>query len=156
MISIALNPFIFKLIKPVHKWIKSCPGLVNLFERAKDPLSDLPLTSKEALEKHVVLVGYGRVAGVLRRYFLKKMIPFVIIEENREIIHSLRATNFSAIYGNAAHPYVLVQAHMDRASMIIVGIPDTVDIRNIVQYATQLNQKSSSSFVQMMRKKPYY
>lgn len=66
LISIAINPLLFKLINPVHTWVKSYPKLLNFFERSNDPLTELPLTTqKEYLVGQMVLVGYGREEAVL-------------------------------------------------------------------------------------------
>lgn len=140
LISIGINPLVFKLINPVHAWIKSYPRLLAFFERSGDPLAELPMTTtEEYLEGQVVLVGYGRVGKRVAHLLSEKAIPFVVVEDNREIIESLRATNFPAVYGDASDPSVLIQSHIARASMLIIVIADTVHVRKMIQYAYQLN-----------------
>lgn len=140
LISIAINPLIFKLINPVHAWIKSYTRLFSFFERSSDPLAELPMTTKEEyLEGQVVLVGYGRVGKRIAQLLAEKAIPFVVVEENREIIENLRATNFAAVYGDASEPSVLIQSHIARASMLIIVIADTVYVGKMIRYACQLN-----------------
>lgn len=142
LISIAINPLIFKLINPIHVWIKSYPRLIGFFERSSDPLAELPMTTKaEYLEGQVVLVGYGRVGKRVAHLLSEKAIPFVVVDENREVIESLRATNFPAVYGDASDPSVLIQSHIARASMLIIVISDTVHVRNMIRFACQLNPK---------------
>lgn len=140
LISIAINPMIFKLISPVHAWIKSYPRLIGFFERPGDPLAQLPMTTKEEyLERQVVLVGYGRVGKRIAHLLFEKAIPFVVIEDNREIIENLRATNFPAVYGDASDLSVLIQSNITRASMLIIVISDTVHVGKMIRYACQLN-----------------
>ncbi len=140
LISIGINPLVFKLITPVHAWIKSYPRLLAFFERSGDPLAELPMATKEEyLDGQVVLVGYGRVGKRVAHLLSEKAIPFVVVEDNREIIESLRATNFRAVYGDASNPSVLIQSHISRASMLIIVIANTIHVRTMIQYAYQLN-----------------
>lgn len=142
LISIAINPLIFKLINPVHAWIKSHPRLLSFFERSGDPLAELPMTTKEEyLSGQVVLVGYGRVGKRVAHLLSEKNIPYVVIEENRELITSLRASGLPSVYGDASEPSVLIQSHIVHASLLMILIADTVHLRKIIHYAYQLNPK---------------
>src|SRR3990167_2387741 len=62
IISIALNPLVFRAIEPAQAWIRARSKLARLLERPDDPLAELPMTVDPArLTGHVLLVGYGRV-----------------------------------------------------------------------------------------------
>lgn len=140
LISIAINPLIFRLITPIHAWIRSYPKLAKIFVRFDDPLSELPITTtKEYLEQQVVLVGYGRVGQRIAKLLSEKKIPYVVIDENRELITRLRAAGVPTVYGDAADPSVLVQGHIARASMLMIAVSDTVHVRKMIQYAQKLN-----------------
>lgn len=140
LISIAINPLIFKLINPVLTWIKSHPRLFSFFERSDDPLAELPMsTTEEYLEGQVVLVGYGRVGKRIAQLLSENSIPFVVVDENRETIENLRAANLPAVYGDATDPSVLIQSHIARASMLIIVTSDTFNVRKTIQYAQTLN-----------------
>ncbi len=140
LISIAINPLIFKLIRPIHAWAKSHPKLIEIFERSKDPLTELPMTTKEEyLARQVVLVGYGRVGKRIAQLLSEKAVPYVVVDDNRELIESLRVSGIPAVYGDASEPSVLIQSHIAHASMLIIVISDTVHVRKMIYYATQLN-----------------
>ncbi|HAU0968305.1 TPA: sodium:proton antiporter [Legionella pneumophila] len=142
LISIAINPLVFKLVNPVLAWINSCPGLLHFLERAQDSLTELPMSTKDDyLAGQVVLVGYGRVGKRVAHLLSEKNIPYVVVEENRELIASLRAAGFPAVYGDASEPSVLIQSHIAHASMLMIVIADTIYLRKIIQYAHQLNPK---------------
>lgn len=142
LISIAINPLIFKLIGPILAWAKSHPEFTSIFERSNDPLAELPTTTKEKyLSGQVVLVGYGRVGRRIASLLSEKAIPYVVVDENRELIVRLRASGVPAVYGEASDPSVLVQGHIARASMLIIAISDTVNVRRMMQYAYQLNPR---------------
>ncbi|CAM2878283.1 cation:proton antiporter [Legionella worsleiensis] len=140
LISIAINPLVFKLINPIYNTIKSYPRLFSLFESSDDPLAELPMTTKEDyLAGQVVLIGYGRVGKHIVQLLAPKNIPFVVVDENRQTISTLRAANFQAVYGDAANPSVLVQSHIARADMLMIAISDVVKIRKMIQCAQTLN-----------------
>ncbi|WP_298626471.1 cation:proton antiporter [uncultured Legionella sp.] len=140
LISIAINPIIFKLILPIHAWAKSRYKLAGGFERSADPLMELPTTvSREQLEGQVVLVGYGRVGKRIAHLLSEHGIPYVVVDENREIVTRLRASGIPAVYGDASEPAVLIQSHIARASMLMIVITDTVQVRKMIQCSQQLN-----------------
>ncbi|MGM9452271.1 cation:proton antiporter domain-containing protein [Legionella bozemanae] len=140
LISIAINPLVFKLIKPVHAWIKSYPRLLSFLGRAHDSLTELPTSTQEKyLSGQVVLVGYGRVGKRVAHLLSERKIHYVVIEENRELIKSLRASGFPAVYGNASEPSVLIQSHIAHARMLMIVIADTVHVRKMIHYALELN-----------------
>lgn len=140
IISIAMNPLIFKLINPVHNWVKSHPTILALFERGNDPLAELPLTTQdEYLAGQVVLVGYGRVGKRIANLLTEHTIPFVVVDENRDIIIQLREADMAAVYGDASEPSVLIQGHIARASMLMIVVSDTVHVRKMIACARALN-----------------
>ncbi|KTD17401.1 YbaL family putative K(+) efflux transporter [Legionella jordanis] len=142
IISIALNPLLFKLITPLQK-LASRINLVRfhpVFKRSEDPLAALPSTVQEKyLAGQVVLVGYGRVGERIAHMLSEQNIPYVVIDENRETIKRLRAAGHPAVYGDASEPTVLIQGHIARAGMLIIAMSDTVQVRTMIHYAKQLN-----------------
>ncbi|MBN9229436.1 MAG: sodium:proton antiporter [Legionella sp. 40-6] len=142
IISIALNPLVFSLVNPMYKWLSSFTKLEQLFATENDPLSELPLSTKpEFLEGQVVLVGYGRVGRRIALLLNAEKIPYVVVDENRQLVEQLRANGIPAVYGDASKPSVLVQAHVARASMLMLVISNTVHVRKMIQYASDLNPK---------------
>lgn len=139
LISIAINPLVFSMIKPLKEWVLSFSALARQYEKRTDPFSELPMTTeRKYLEGQVVLVGYGRVGKRIAKALSDHNIPFVIAEENREIVESLRKNGIPAVFGNASEPAVLIQAHIANASMLVIATPDTIDIRKMVETAKTL------------------
>lgn len=140
LVSIALNPLVFESIEPVLKWIRSRHALARVFERSADPLAELPMTTEEKyLSGQVVIVGYGRVGRRIAQSLAEQGIPYVIAEENREIVEELREKGIVAVAGDASEPGVLIQAHIARASLLVVATPDTMGVRQMINTARALN-----------------
>jgi CPA2 family monovalent cation:H+ antiporter-2 len=142
IISIALNPLVFHAIEPAQAWIRSRSKLAQALERPDDPLAALPTTvDLKRLTGQVVLVGYGRVGRRIGEALTAKGIPFTVAEENREIVEQLRAKDIPAVSGDAADPTVLIQAHIQRARMLVIAIPDTLKVRRMIEIARTVNPR---------------
>jgi monovalent cation:H+ antiporter-2, CPA2 family len=142
LISISLNSFLFTAIEPAQRWIRSRSGLARALERSDDPLSELPSSvNQELLTGHVLLVGYGRVGRRIAEALATRGLPFVVAEQNRQLVEALRERNVPAVTGNASEPAVLIQAHVARASLLVIATPDPVQVRKMVEIARTLNPK---------------
>nr|MBS0021319.1 Kef family K(+) transporter [Gammaproteobacteria bacterium] len=140
LISIAINPLVFATVKPLQAWIRSRSMLAQIMERPVDPLAELPMSTDEKyLSGQVVLVGYGRVGRRIGTCLAEAGIPYVVAEQNRELVERLRAKGIAAVSGNASDAAVLIQAHIVRASMLVVATPDTFDVRQMIKTARTLN-----------------
>ena len=96
-------------------------------------------TDTRFLKNQVVIVGYGRVGSAIGAALKERGIPFVVAEENREIVERLRGDGQAAVLGNAVEPETLVQAHIADARMLVVATPQTLEVRQMVETARALN-----------------
>lgn len=140
IISIALNPLLFKLIAPLQNWLLKRSEWAKSLEKPHDPLAQLPVsTAATFLSGQVVLVGYGRVGRRIAAAMRAQQIPFVIAEANRQLVEQLRQAGIAAVSGDAADPAVLIQAHIARASMLVIASPNSLSIRQMIKAAKTLN-----------------
>jgi monovalent cation:H+ antiporter-2, CPA2 family len=142
LISIALNPLVFQVLKPVQIWSRSRSKLARAMARRDDPLGELPMTvDQRRLTGHVVLVGYGRVGRRVSEGLSERGVTFVVAEQNRELVEELRTRGVPAVAGDASDPAVLIQAHIARARMLVIAIPDTFRARKMIEIARALNPR---------------
>jgi CPA2 family monovalent cation:H+ antiporter-2 len=140
IVSIGLNPLVFKAIEPARAWLRARSSLARKLEHPENPLAELPLSTEDKyLRKQVVLVGYGRVGRRIGEKLKAHDIPFVVAEANHEIVETLRKTGIPAVAGDAAELEVLVQAHVKDASMLVVAVPDTLHVRAMIDAARSVN-----------------
>ena len=140
IISIAVNPLLFKAIEPLQRWLRANSEAVRKLEASPDPLAELPMTvEQEHLTGQVVLVGYGRVGRRIADELTAQGVHYVVAEQNRELVEALRRRDQPAVVGNAAEPAVLIQAHIARAAVLVIATPDTFHVRKMVETATMLN-----------------
>ena len=140
LISIALNPLVFTTVGPVGSWVLRTSKSARHLERRADPFAELPMSAAEKyLAGQVVLVGYGRVGCRIASALDECGIPYVVVEQNRERVEDLRNKGLAAIWGNAADPATLIQAHIAHAAMLVIAVPDPVNVRQMVDTARTLN-----------------
>lgn len=140
LISIALNPLVFASIAPISKWLLARSATARRLNSRVDPYAELPMsTERKYLEGQVVLVGFGRVGRRIADALEGRGIPYVVAEQNREIVENLRKKNIPAVSGDASDPVVLVQAHIAQAAMLVVATPDSINVRQMVDTARTLN-----------------
>ena len=108
-------------------------------ERSGDPLAKLPSTANDTrLEGHVVLVGYGRVGERIGAALAEREIPFVVVEQNRDIVSDLRKRGLAAVRGDAADPRIAAQAQFGSARLLVIAVPDAFQARKIAETARAL------------------
>jgi len=140
LISISFNSLVFTAIEPLQRWVSRRSTFARQLDRRDDPLAELPATvDVETLTGHVVLVGYGRVGSRIAKAMSQEGVRYVVVEMNRESVERLREHGIHAVSGDASEAEVLVQAHVARASVLVVATPDPVKIRKIVDIARTLN-----------------
>ncbi len=140
LVSISLNAAVFATIEPVQRWIRQRSDLARLLERNTDPLAMLPdEIDHQYLTGQVVLVGYGELGARIAQGFTEQNIRFVVAEQNRETVEHLRAQGIPAVSGDASDPKVLIQAHIMRASTLVVATTDFLDVRRMAEIAQTLN-----------------
>ncbi|WP_322488714.1 cation:proton antiporter [Chloroflexus sp.] len=129
LLSIMVNPLMFRLIKPIERAMQRVsPRLWQWFD--SHPLQPAELALPR--EGHVVVVGYGRVGQHIVTVLEKLGIPRLVIE-----IDSGRAAEFNAhgvptLFGDAANSDVLVHAGLERARALVVTLPDEMATEMVV------------------------
>jgi CPA2 family monovalent cation:H+ antiporter-2 len=140
LISITLNPFVFGTITPVTRWVRARPSLYALVERGATRLATLPDKPRaKPIRGHAVIVGYGRVGGMIGASLAEKHLPFVVIERDLRLVEVLRERGIRAIYGDASAPGVLDAAHIDTAKLLVIASPDSYAARRVLDLARHTN-----------------
>jgi len=140
MVSIAANSALFGVLSPLLAWVREHSALARKLEDRDDPLAQLPDSVDAAkLSGQVVLVGYGRVGQHIAAQLQAAHVHFVVADEARDVVEGLRQAHIPAVTGALSDPATLIQAHIARASTLVICVPDGVLIRQLVDTARQLN-----------------
>lgn len=139
LISIALNPFLFRAIEPLEHRLRDARLLVALGRRRAGSTASLDDDARESLRQHAILCGYGRVGRLIGPALERRGFRYVVITQQRDEVDGLRARGVPAIYGDPANADVLAIAHVAAARLVIVATPDSNETRLIVERARAAN-----------------
>lgn len=104
---------------------------------AKTPEPTPP--SVTSLADHDVVVGYGRVGGLVGARLVAAGRSVLVIEEADEAVAQARSDGAEVVVGNAVDQEVLVAANIAGARRLFVTVPETFEAGQIVQQARALN-----------------
>ena len=120
LLSIMVNPLMFRLIRPTEHWLQKMPSLWKLMDRQEVT----PPAIDESIERHVVIVGYGRVGRHIITLAGELGIPHLVVESDAQRVEELGRQNVPTLYGDAANSQVLTHARLKRARALVVAGPD--------------------------------
>ena len=140
LVSIALNPFLFRAIDPIARLFARDARLARLAGSRSVALSRLETEGTgSGLRAHAVVVGSGRVGRVVLGGLARRGFQFVVVSADRRDIELLREQGRPAVFGDGSNAEVLDEARLGTARIIVVAIPDAHAARLIVQHAREVN-----------------
>ncbi|PZW34402.1 Kef-type potassium/proton antiporter (CPA2 family) [Thermosporothrix hazakensis] len=129
MISIMVNPFLFRLMPWLERQLQRVPFLWSLLEGKQR----VPELEPELLKEHVVVIGYGRVGEHIVRVLGYLRLPRLVVDMDLRVVQALEQHGVPALYGDAASSEILKHAHVERARAVVVTVPDEISAQLIVQ-----------------------
>ncbi len=91
------------------------------------------------LAGHEVVVGYGRVGGLVGAALIRAGRPVLVFEEREEAIETACRDGAEVVVGNAADPEVLAAANLGLARRLFVTIPEAFEAGQVVEQARAAN-----------------
>jgi CPA2 family monovalent cation:H+ antiporter-2 len=141
IITITLNSFLFRSIEPIAERLRDLRVVRAFDDRRAGALASLERESAEALQRHAVVAGHGRVGSLVTRALQRRNMEVLVVEQDRRVVEGLRDAGVAAIYGDAGHALVLERAHLDRAILLVVALRDPQTSRRVVEYARRTNER---------------
>ncbi|EMA4781277.1 Kef family K(+) transporter [Providencia rettgeri] len=133
IVSIMLNPVLFTLL---DKYLESTETIEEqLLEETLEEETQVPVD----ICGHAIIVGYGRVGGMLADKLRRKEIPVVVVEDTRARFEELAENGFSAILGNGANKDIISLARIECAKTLLLTIPNGYEAGEIVATAKEMN-----------------
>ncbi|QPC90852.1 YbaL family putative K(+) efflux transporter [Mesorhizobium sp. INR15] len=154
ILSIVLNPLMFLAIDWMKPWLErraartAPPADTKPVGPATEPgqvASVAAVASKEdgppktTLTNHAILIGYGRVGGLVGAALKQASLPFLVVEDADKTLARLKADGIETVAGNAANAEVFAAANPEGASRLILAIPNAFEAGQIVLRARAAN-----------------
>ncbi len=133
IVSIMLNPVLFTLL---DKYLERTETIEEqLLEETLEDETQIPVD----ICGHAIIVGYGRVGGMLADKLRRRGIPLVVVEDTRARFEGLAENGFSAILGNGANKDIISLARIECAKTLLLTIPNGYEAGEIVATAKEIN-----------------
>lgn len=138
IISITLNPLLYRLVDPVEAWIRQQSWL-NRWVVSRAPAEAAAPVSVVGSRHRAVIVGYGPVGQTVARLMRANEIEPMIVELNLETVQRLRQEGIDAVYGDASHVETLKEAGVATARFLIFSSSSVRLGKETIQAARELN-----------------
>ena len=153
IISITMNPSIFRKIPEMENFLKSKEKIwkmLNFIAEKKGSLSNksrqlaknlLPTTEYLA-EKFAIIIGYGPTGRKIAETLKEQDINFVVVDMNIDTINSLSEEGQSAVFGDSSKKNILEAAGIHGANYLIITVPSISITGETAALAAKLNPET--------------
>jgi CPA2 family monovalent cation:H+ antiporter-2 len=149
LLSITVNPLLFRAIAPLETWLRRRPQLWRaLGRRSETGGTELNLSIRARLAEAghgegqpttAVVVGYGPVGQTACRILREFGVQPVVVDLNPDAVRGLTEAGGLAIYGDATRREILEAADIRQARYLLVTIPEVLVRTVIILAAKDLN-----------------
>ena len=136
IISITLNPILFKAINPFVKFLNKKGIDINQVKKENE--NSIDFINNETEQDNIIVVGYGPVGQAVTKILNDKGISVNIIELNIDTVKKINSNNsncLKALYGDAMQHEVLINAGINNALAFIISstLASSKEITEIVK-----------------------
>ena len=144
ILSITLNPLLFRQLPAIEAWLRGRPRLWKLLNARAERRMTMETPEPEHAgcadpQRRAILVGYGPVGRTIHHVLADSGLDVTVIDMNMETISSLRGDGRAAIFGDASNGRILEEAGIGNAGHLIVTVPDGSQRAAIVTAARAAN-----------------
>lgn len=144
MISITVNPLLFRSIDRFERAIERLPRLHRLLDarharRTRGLGADAATRLAARAKPLAVVVGYGPVGRLVDALLRDAGLETAIVDMNIDTVRQLQSKGRIAIYGDASRREVLEQAGIRDAVHLVLSLPNSEERGSLVMLARELN-----------------
>jgi CPA2 family monovalent cation:H+ antiporter-2 len=146
ILSITLNPLLFRSIDGIERLLRRRPkvwGVLNARAERRAALANAGVAERMAAlpaeARLAVVVGYGPVGRTVERLLREAGLTTVVIDLNTDTVADLHRQGKQAVYGDAAREAILEAAGVERATHLVLTLPQAADRSAVVATARMLN-----------------
>lgn len=144
IISISLNPLLYKLIGPLENRFKRTHIWQMLEKRSRRGVSgkqaNLDVLSSVSRDRAIV-IGYGPTGRMLVRLLSENEIEPVVIELNLKTFRQLKSEGIAVVYGDATLQETLKEANVEAATFLILTSAGMQGSEEVIRVARGINSK---------------
>jgi monovalent cation:H+ antiporter-2, CPA2 family len=146
ILSISLNPWLFKRVLALEPWLQKHPWLVEHLNRRVGELGKKVNAAEAARPapadvRRVIIVGYGPVGRTVQRRVVEYGLESIVIDLNVDTVLALQAERRHALYGDATRLEILREAGVEKAEYLVVSLPMAAASLAVLTAARELNPR---------------
>jgi len=143
MVSIVLNPLLYRLIDPIERWTEARPALWRLLNRGTPVPAETSAARYERSDPahRAVVVGVGPTGRTVVRLLRDNGIEPTVIELNMDAVRAMKAASIDTIYGDATRPETMTAAGVAKAGILILGSAGMANTAEVIRTARELNPR---------------
>jgi CPA2 family monovalent cation:H+ antiporter-2 len=143
IVSIILNPVLYRLVPRVERWVVRHPRLLQLLN---PPLVDAGAPADKAIRssdrrQRALVVGYGPTGRTVVRLLRDNGIQPTVIELNMETVRQLRQENVDAVYGDVTQPATLEASGVNNADTLVLTSAGMGSAAEVIRMARENNPR---------------
>jgi CPA2 family monovalent cation:H+ antiporter-2 len=153
IISITLNPSLFKKVPMIEKFLHSRKKLWKILNfvvdmrgnkssKSKEIMRNLLSTEEHLAQKTGIVVGYGPTGKKITNALIKYGVKPIIVETNIDTVNSLSSHGQTVIYGDSSKKNILLAAGIRSADYLIITVPSLQVTLEAASLASTLNPKT--------------
>jgi CPA2 family monovalent cation:H+ antiporter-2 len=139
ILSIVLNPIVFRAIKPIDRWTLAHPRLRRILDRSRPSDAGHVVATRVDPPHRAIVIGYGPTGRTVTRLLKENGFEPTVVDLNVNTVRELRDQGLPAVYGDATHRDTLVQAGAPQAANLVLTSAGMVDGREVIRNAKELN-----------------
>jgi monovalent cation:H+ antiporter-2, CPA2 family len=133
IISITLNPILYRGIGPVLRWHGRRSRSLHVQPQEE--------SAGEPSGHRAVVVGAGPIGLTVTRLLRENGIQPLVVELNMDTVRRLREQSVDAVYGDASHADTLVNAGVATARSLIISVAGLAGVEETIRIARELNPR---------------
>jgi CPA2 family monovalent cation:H+ antiporter-2 len=153
IISITLNPSLFKKVPAIEKFLHSRKKLWKILNfvvdrrrnkssKSKEVMKNLLSTEEHIAQKTGIVVGYGPTGKKITSALIEHGVKPIVVEINIDTVNSLSSHGQTVIYGDSAKKDILLAAGIRSADYLIITVPSLQVTLETASLASILNPKT--------------
>ena len=142
IVSIILNPILYRLVTPIERWAMAQPRLWRLLN-GKPHVAEPGAAARDrrAARYRAVVIGYGPTGRTVTRLLKDNEVEPTVIELNMNTVRELKEQGIDAIYGDASHRDTLEAAGVATANVLILTSADIAHTEEVIRSAREQNPR---------------
>jgi CPA2 family monovalent cation:H+ antiporter-2 len=141
IVSIVLNPLMYRTIEPINAWVARRPRLMAMLDRSAaldgGGVSREMRVSRKA--HRAVLIGFGPTGRTVARLLKDAGVESTVVELNIDTVREIRKSGVDAVYGDATRPETLIEAGIQSADNLILTSAGMANSTEVIRAAREAN-----------------